>query len=103
MKKRLVLIFAVICVVVLACLWGSCGTKQGTEGLEYDELPDGTYGVREGTTGECKKIVIPESVTVVNTNAFYGFYNLTEIYNYSNKNLSYLQESIPQCQIIDMK
>ncbi len=57
---------------------------EGTEGLEYYPLPDGTYGVMAGTTMYLEDIVIPEtykgkSITQILPNAFEKSINLKNI------------------------
>ena len=72
--KKLIAVFLVLAVVVLT--FASCGkldfldrfgvdneqesqSEQGTEGLEYFPLSDGTYGVSAGTAKYCEEIIIP--------------------------------------------
>lgn len=40
---------------------GDAGTYEGTEGLEFYPLPDGTYGVSKGKTGYLEDIVVPKT------------------------------------------
>ncbi len=58
--------------------------NQGTVGLEYYPLPDGTYGVAAGTAKYLEEIVIPSTyegkqVTQIIENAFDGAENLKSI------------------------
>ncbi len=58
--------------------------EEGTDGLVYYPLPDGTYAVGGGTTMYLTEIVIPstyngKSVTVIAKNAFENFTNLENI------------------------
>ena len=57
---------------------------QGTEGLAYYPLPDGTYGVKAGTTLYLSHVEIPttyngKAVTQILSDAFTGAVNLTSI------------------------
>ena len=57
---------------------------DGISGLEFYLLPNGTYGVKAGTTKYMEKIVIPsthngKSVTVIMENGFESMRNLKEI------------------------
>ena len=40
---------------------GDAGTYEGTEGLDFYPLPDGTYGVSKGKTGYLEDIVVPKT------------------------------------------
>ena len=58
--------------------------EDGTDGLEYYPLPDGTYAVSEGTTKYLEEIVIPKtykgkSVTTILPDAFFSAENLKAI------------------------
>ena len=58
--------------------------SEGTEGLEYYLLDDGTYGVKGGTTNYLSEITIPSThngkvVTTILSSAFYEYANLTKI------------------------
>lgn len=58
--------------------------SEGTEGLEYYPLPDGTYAVGGWTAKYMTEIVIPathkgKAVTVIQESAFANFPNLTSI------------------------
>ena len=58
---------------------------DGTEGLAFHPLPDGTYAVSGGTTDALNQIVIPSHhngipVTKIHDNGFLGFLNLQAIY-----------------------
>lgn len=83
MKKTVLVVtaFLLICTIVLPLT--SCDS-QGTKGLEFELLPDGTYGVRMGTTQNLEKITIPEShngkkVTQILYGAFENATNLKSI------------------------
>ena len=81
--------------------------QEGTEGLEYYPLPDGTYAVAQGNTkylddivipaayngkpvtvidedgfqlSKIKSITIPSTITDIKVDAFYGCSNLTHVY-----------------------
>ena len=63
---------------------GGTGTLEGTDGLEYYPLPDGTYAISAGTTKYLEEIVIPDTykgkaVTVILDSAFSGASNLKSI------------------------
>lgn len=63
---------------------GEQNKNNGTEGLEYYPLPDGTYGVMAGTTKYLDEIIIPseyngKAVTQILPEAFYAAGNLTAI------------------------
>ena len=63
---------------------GSLSQSEGTFGLEYYPLPDGTYAVASGTATYLDEIVIPKeymgkAVTVIPKNAFYECTNLKKI------------------------
>ena len=58
---------------------------DGTEGLEFHLLPDGTYSVSGGTTDELEQIIIPawykgKAVTKIHDQGFLGYMNLKSIY-----------------------
>lgn len=60
------------------------GESEGTEGLDYYLLPDGTYAVSGGTAKYMTEIVIPathngKAVTVIMGQAFCSFPNLTKL------------------------
>lgn len=84
--------------IIDGCLWitysdapdtpvnvGSLQTKpEGTEGLAYYLLPDGTYGVMAGTALYVSEVVIPatyngKAVTQILHNAFANAPNLTSV------------------------
>lgn len=57
---------------------------EGTEGLSFHLLPDGTYGVTGGTADQLDKIVIPstyndKAVTKILDEAFIKFINLKQV------------------------
>ena len=57
---------------------------EGTDGLEYYPLPDGSYGIMMGTTKYPEEIIIPaeycgKAVTHILDNAFSGAGNLKKI------------------------
>lgn len=64
---------------------GDDGTEsEGTDGLEYYPLPDGTYAVGGGTTKYLTEVEIPaihngKAVTVIMEQAFQSFPNLKKI------------------------
>lgn len=63
---------------------GDAGTYEGTEGLDFYPLPDGTYGVSKGKTGYLEDIVVPKTynqkaVTTVIDKAFSGCQNLKSV------------------------
>ena len=63
---------------------GSLSATEGTAGLEYYPLPDGTYGVKMGTTQYLEEVVIPAThggvaVTRILGGAFRGASNLQKI------------------------
>jgi uncharacterized protein YpmB len=39
----------------------SCGDKQGTDGLKYAELENGTYSVSMGTLKDATEIIVPKA------------------------------------------
>ena len=63
---------------------GSLSSNEGTYGLEYYPLPDGTYAVSAGTTKYLEEIVIPKeyngkAVSTILPNAFDSNSNLKNI------------------------
>ena len=100
LKKVLLGVLSLACVVTASVGLTACnsagGTTQeqentsetteeqeGTEGLAYYLLPDGTYAVSQGTTTDLEEIVIPstykgKAVTMIADNAFEDA-NLTSI------------------------
>ena len=83
MKKT---IWLALLLTVLMVVFAACDTAgvQGTAGLEYYPLPDGTYGVKMGTTQYLEEVVIPAThggvaVTRILDSAFSGASNLQKI------------------------
>ena len=83
MKKT---IWLALLLTVLMVVFAACDTAgvQGTAGLEYYPLPDGTYGVKMGTTQYLEEVVIPAThggvaVTRILDRAFSGASNLQKI------------------------
>ena len=63
---------------------GALAENEGTEGLEYYPLPDGTYGVKMGTTQYLEEVVIPamykgKAVTQILDEGFKNASNLKSI------------------------
>ena len=64
---------------------GALASNEGTQGLEYYPLPDGTYGVRMGTTQYLEEVTIPaiyngKAVTKILDGAFRNAVNLKVIH-----------------------
>ena len=77
MKRIFTLILAVLLAFSLMLIMSGCDIMNGTDGLEYYLLPDGTYGVTAGTALYLEDIEIPEKhngklVTRILPNAFSG-------------------------------
>ena len=86
MKKIVALITLIVCCFSLFACQGDNGviSYDGTEGLDFYHLPDGTYGVKAGTALYLEEIVIPaeykgNKVTVISKEAFCGADNLISI------------------------
>ena len=88
MKKRLVILFSVLVMVIcLAFSVTACkkdNVESGTSGLEYTLLDDDTYSVSGGTTQDLTNIIIPathggKAVTKIADEGFSQFENLTHI------------------------
>ena len=89
--KKIIRILAVLMAALLAvAVLASCDKKaepagaEGSDGLEYYPLPDGTYAVGGGTTKYLTEISIPathngKAVTVIMDYAFQSFPNLNKI------------------------
>ena len=77
MKRIVTLILAVLLAFSMVLIMSGCDIMNGTNGLEYYLLPDGTYGVTAGTALYLEDIEIPEkhngkTVTRILPNAFSG-------------------------------
>lgn len=83
MKKFNILILLLVIFAIMTVLV-SCAGEQGTDGLEYYELPDGNFAVGVGAAKYLEKIVIPskysgKSVTEIDVDGFKDSINLKEI------------------------
>ena len=81
MKRKILFLATVFTVIALSVLLCSC--KGGSEGLEFVEMEDGTYGVKCGEATDTE-IVIPkkhngEKVTAILSSAFINKKNITSI------------------------
>ena len=89
--KQIIRILAVLLAALLAvAVLASCNKEtepagaEGSDGLEYYPLPDGTYAVGGGTTKYLTEVEIPaihngKAVTVIMDYAFQSFPNLKKI------------------------
>ena len=81
MKRKILFLAATLFVAILCMLLCSC--QKGSDGLEFVELEDGTYGVKCGEATDTE-IVIPkkhngEKVTTILTSAFLNKKDITSI------------------------
>lgn len=84
MKKSIWLLLLLFLILIISTACDAQDTQNGTAGLEYYSLPDGTYGVMAGSTQYLSHIEIPsthegKAVTQVLSEAFSGAINLTSI------------------------
>ena len=89
MKKRIIsFLLCILTVFSAVCLFASCDTdflsSSETTGLYFFPLPDGSFGVKAGTTLYLESVAIPSQhngrkVTEILPGAFEGAYNLKDI------------------------